>query len=101
MRSFISFSRAGGLRLDYDHGVIVAILDDLLFTSKIKSAATQLGAAVTFARSADNALAAMDVMVTRVRMVMLSPPRDRAVRGCVAGTPGWREDDSPRLRPRL
>jgi len=35
--------------------VILAILDDLMFTSKIKTAASQLGVPVTFARSADAA----------------------------------------------
>jgi PleD family two-component response regulator len=39
--------------------MILAVLDDLMFTSKIKTAANQLGAAVSFARSADAALAAM------------------------------------------
>ena len=41
--------------------MILAVLDDLMFTSKIKTAAAQLGVAVTFARSADAARAAMDV----------------------------------------
>jgi len=36
--------------------MIIAILDDLMFTSKIKTAAAQLGVAVTFARTADAAL---------------------------------------------
>src|SRR5438445_772036 len=45
--------RRDGLCFDYDHAVILAILDDLIFTSKIKTAASQLGVAVTFARSAD------------------------------------------------
>ena len=36
--------------------MILAVLDDLMFTSKIKTAASQLGVAVTFARSADTAL---------------------------------------------
>jgi CheY-like chemotaxis protein len=44
------------LRLDYDHLVILAILDDLLFTSKIKASAQQLGVPVVFARSAAAAL---------------------------------------------
>ena len=35
--------------------MILAILDDLMFTSKIKTAASQLGVPVTFARSADAA----------------------------------------------
>src|SRR6266705_6677876 len=39
--------------------MILAVLDDLMFSSKIKTAANQLGVAVTFARSADAALAAM------------------------------------------
>src|SRR5437762_4117142 len=39
--------------------MIVAVLDDLMFTSKIKTAANQLGVGVTFARSADAALAEM------------------------------------------
>jgi len=39
--------------------MILAVLDDLMFTSKIKTTASQLGAAVTFARSADAALGEM------------------------------------------
>ena len=39
--------------------MILAILDDLLFTSKIRTAAAHLGTAVVFARSADGALAEM------------------------------------------
>jgi CheY-like chemotaxis protein len=39
--------------------VILAILDDLLFTSKIKTTAAGLGAEVTFARSAQAALDSM------------------------------------------
>jgi CheY-like chemotaxis protein len=39
--------------------VILAILDDLLFTSKIRTAAGQLGVQVAFARSAAAALDAM------------------------------------------
>jgi PleD family two-component response regulator len=39
--------------------VILAVLDDLMFTSKIKTAAGSLGVAVTFARSADGALTEM------------------------------------------
>ena len=39
--------------------MILAVLDDLMFTSKIKTAASQLGVAVTFARSADTALGEM------------------------------------------
>jgi len=39
--------------------MILAVLDDLMFTSKIKTTAQQLGVTVTFARSADSALAEM------------------------------------------
>ena len=48
------------LPLNYhDRSMIIAVLDDLMFTSKIKSAATRVGAAVTFVRSAEAALAEM------------------------------------------
>ena len=39
--------------------MILAILDDLLFTSKIRTTASQLGIEVTVARSSDAALTAM------------------------------------------
>ena len=39
--------------------MILAVLDDLMFTSKIKSAASRAGVTVTFVRSADAALAEM------------------------------------------
>ena len=39
--------------------MILAVLDDLMFTSKIKTTAAQLGIAVTFSRSADHAIAEM------------------------------------------
>jgi len=39
--------------------VILAILDDLMFTSKIKTAASQLGVPVTFARSTAAAMTEM------------------------------------------
>jgi len=39
--------------------MILALLDDLLFTSKIKTTASRLGIVVTFARSAEAALAEM------------------------------------------
>jgi PleD family two-component response regulator len=37
--------------------MILAVLDDLMFTSKIRTTASQLGVAVAFARSAESALA--------------------------------------------
>jgi PleD family two-component response regulator len=39
--------------------MIIAVLDDLMFSSKIKTTARQLGVDVTFARSADAALSEM------------------------------------------
>ena len=47
------------MRLDYDHSVILAIVDDLMFTSKLRNAAKAVDATVTFARSANAALSAM------------------------------------------
>ena len=44
------------LRLDYDHTVILAILDDLMFTSKIRSTAQHAGVTIAFARSSQAAL---------------------------------------------
>jgi CheY-like chemotaxis protein len=49
----------GGLRLDYDHAVILAILDDLMFTSKIRTAAGKLGVNVAITRSTDGAIERM------------------------------------------
>jgi CheY-like chemotaxis protein len=51
--------RSHGLRLDYDHAVILAILDDLLFTSKIRSTAGHAAVAIAFARSPEAALEQM------------------------------------------
>jgi PleD family two-component response regulator len=39
--------------------MILAVLDDLMFTSKIRTTASQLGVAVAFVRSADAALGEM------------------------------------------
>jgi PleD family two-component response regulator len=39
--------------------MILAVLDDLMFTSKIKTTAAQIGVSVSFARSADAALSEM------------------------------------------
>jgi PleD family two-component response regulator len=49
--------------------MILAVVDDLMFTSKIKSAANQAGVAVTFARSEQSALAEM--RKTRPSLVIL------------------------------
>ena len=66
---------SNSLRLDYDHDVILAILDDLLFTSKIRAAAGQLGIPVSFARSAEVALAQMRKNVPRLVILDLNNPR--------------------------
>ena len=55
--------------------MILAVLDDLMFTSKIKTAATQLGVAVTFARSKDAALAAMLAGAPTLVILDLNNPR--------------------------
>jgi len=49
--------------------VILAIVDDLMFTSKIRTTAGQLGVPVAFARSRDAALTAM--RITQPRLVIL------------------------------
>jgi len=60
---------ADRLRLDYDHNVILAILDDLLFTSKMRATAKQIGAMLTVAKSRESALAEM--RATRPALVIL------------------------------
>lgn len=67
--------RPDGLRLDYDHGVILAIVDDLMFTSKIKTAAGHLGVPIAFARSADAALAEMRRDPPALVILDLNSPR--------------------------
>ena len=67
--------RADGLRLDYDHEVILAILDDLLFTSKIRTTAKQLGVALTVAKSREAALAEMRASRPDAVILDLNNPR--------------------------
>jgi PleD family two-component response regulator len=64
-----------GARLDYDHAVILAILDDLMFTSKIKGAAAHLGIPISFARSSDAALAGMRSSPPKLVILDLNNPR--------------------------
>ena len=64
--------------------MILAVLDDLMFTSKIKTAASQLGVAVTFARSADAALAQMRKTTPSLVILDLNSPRTNAL-ALVAG----------------
>ena len=55
--------------------MILAVLDDLMFTSKIRTAAAQLGVAVTFARSSDAALAEMKKEPPSLVILDLNNPR--------------------------
>ena len=64
-----------GTRLDYDHAVILAILDDLMFTSKIKGAAAHLGVPISFARSSEAALAGMRSSAPKLVILDLNNPR--------------------------
>lgn len=66
---------ADGLRLDYDHDVILAILDDLLFTSKMRATAKQIGAALTVAKSRESALAEMRATTPALVILDLNNPR--------------------------
>lgn len=68
--------RRDRLDLDYDgHSVILAVLDDLMFTSKIRAAAGQLGVTVKFARTADTALTEMRNSAPVLVIFDLNSPR--------------------------
>ena len=66
---------ADRLRLDYDHDVILAILDDLLFTSKMRATAKQIGATLTVAKSRESALAEMRANTPALVILDLNNPR--------------------------
>lgn len=55
--------------------MILAVLDDLMFTSKIRTTANQLGVAVSFARSAESALAEMRKSPPALVILDLNNPR--------------------------
>jgi CheY-like chemotaxis protein len=55
--------------------MVLAVVDDLLFTSKIKAAAQQLGVDVAFARSSAGALAGMRANVPALVILDLNNPR--------------------------
>jgi CheY-like chemotaxis protein len=59
--------------------MILAVLDDLMFTSKIKAAAGRLGVPVTFARSADAALVEMRRTAPALVILDLNNPRTNAL----------------------
>jgi PleD family two-component response regulator len=55
--------------------MVLALVDDLMFASKIKSTAAQLGVTVTFARSPDAALTAMRANAPTLVIFDLNNPR--------------------------
>src|SRR5262245_46420524 len=55
--------------------MILAVVDDLMFSSKIRAAAGQLGLAVVFARSSANALAEMRKSRPALVILDLDSPR--------------------------
>jgi PleD family two-component response regulator len=55
--------------------MILAVLDDLMFTSKIKTTARQLGVEVAFVRSADAAFAEMQKATPSLVILDLNNPR--------------------------
>jgi len=55
--------------------MILAVLDDLMFSSKIKTTANQLGVPLTFARSAEAALGEMRKAAPALVILDLNNPR--------------------------
>jgi len=55
--------------------MILAVLDDLMFSSKIKTTATQLGVPLAFARSSATALAEMKKAAPSLVILDLNNPR--------------------------
>jgi CheY-like chemotaxis protein len=55
--------------------MVLALVDDLMFTSKIKATAGQLGVNVTFARSSDAALSGMRTNSPGLVILDLNNPR--------------------------
>ena len=55
--------------------MVLAVVDDLMFASKIKSTATQIGVTVAFARSSDAALTAMRTTTPALVIFDLNSPR--------------------------
>ena len=55
--------------------MVLAVVDDLMFTSKIKATAGQLGVNVTFARSSDAALSGMRTNSPGLVILDLNNPR--------------------------
>src|SRR5262249_54799052 len=66
---------ARGARLDYHEAMILAVLDDLLFASKIRATAGQLGVTLTFAKSSAAALDEMRKAPPSLVIFDLNNPR--------------------------
>ena len=69
--------------------MVLAVVDDLMFTSKIKTAARQLGVDVAFVRSSDAALAEMRTNPPALVIFDLNNPRTDPL-GTVAAMKGDR-----------
>jgi PleD family two-component response regulator len=63
--------------------MLLAVVDDLMFVSKLKTAASQLGVTVTFARSEESALSAMRASPPSLVILDLNSPRSNPL-GIVA-----------------
>ena len=59
--------------------MILAVVDDLMFASKIRSAATHLGVRLAFARSAEAALAEMRKSAPTLVIFDLNSPRTNPI----------------------
>ena len=55
--------------------MLLAVVDDLMFTSKIRAAAGQLGVPLVFARSADSAMAEVKKALPKLVILDLDNPR--------------------------
>jgi PleD family two-component response regulator len=77
--------------------MILAVLDDLMFTSKIRTTAAQLGVTVAFARSADSALA--EIRKTRPSLVIMDLNNPRTQPLAIVGA--MKEDPSLAAIPTL
>ena len=73
--------------------MVIAVLDDLMFTSKIRTTAAGLGVTVTFARSADAALAAIREQHPSLVVLDLNNPRTDPLRlaSTLAADPALRD----------
>ena len=67
--------RPHGAALDYHDDMVLAVLDDLMFSSKMKTAATQLGVTLAFARSSAAALDEMRKSRPSLVILDLNNPR--------------------------